>query len=82
MNYLTANPDTANLAICLLFVTGLRVGELVTLKHSDFDEFSLKVRRTETRYTDNTDKIIYESKSFQNLQRVSELFPFQPITLG
>lgn len=64
MDYLTANLDTINLAICLLFVTGLRVGELVTLKHSDFDDFSLKVRRTETRYTDNTGKIIYDIKEF------------------
>lgn len=32
-----------------MFVSGVRVGELVALKHSDFDDNSFKVRRTETR---------------------------------
>ena len=36
MEYLKANPDMINLGILLMFVTGARVGEIVTLKHEDF----------------------------------------------
>lgn len=64
MEYLIKNPDPVNLAICLLFVTGLRVGELVTLKHEDFDDLSVKVRRTETRYKDESGKTVYGVKDF------------------
>ena len=64
MEYLVRNLDAANLGIYLLFVTGLRVGELVTLKHTDFDELSVKVRRTETKYTDDDGKSVYTVKEF------------------
>lgn len=43
------NMDLKNAGIMLMFLTGIRVGELVTLKHSDFDGNIFKVRRTETR---------------------------------
>ena len=48
INYLIENKDPKNLAILLMFVTGLRVGELVTLKHGDFHENVVDVRRTES----------------------------------
>ena len=64
LDYLMKNPDSTNLAICLIFVTGLRVGELVALKHEDFDELSVKVRRTETRYKNEAGKTVYEVKDF------------------
>lgn len=41
--------DLKNAGIMLMFLTGVRVGELVTLKSSDFDGNTFKVRRTETR---------------------------------
>lgn len=41
--------DLKNAGIMLMFLTGIRVGELVTLRHSDFEGNTFKVRRTETR---------------------------------
>ena len=38
MEYLEDNLDIRNLGILLMFLTGIRVGELVTLKHEDFTE--------------------------------------------
>ena len=49
MEYLVNNLDTKNIGILLMFLTGIRVGELVALKHSDFDGNIFKIRRTETR---------------------------------
>lgn len=48
-NYLIENLDLHNMGILLLFVTGLRVGELVTLKPTDIKDNTITVRRTETR---------------------------------
>lgn len=61
ISYLSDNLDMLNMAILLIFVSGIRVGEAVTLKHSDFDDCTLKIRRTETRYKSG-DKWIYEVK--------------------
>lgn len=47
--YLMENMDLHNMGILLLFVTGLRVGELVTLKPTDIKDNTITVRRTETR---------------------------------
>lgn len=49
MEYLVNNLDAKNIGILLMFLTGIRVGELVALKHSDFDGNIFKIRRTETR---------------------------------
>ena len=49
VNYLENNLDLHNLGILLLFITGMRVGELVTLKPTDFSDNSITIRRTETR---------------------------------
>lgn len=49
LDYLENNIDLKNLGILLLFITGIRVGELVTLKHSDFTGLIFSVQRTETR---------------------------------
>lgn len=63
--YLCDNPDLKNLGILVMFLTGIRVGELVTLKHEDFDGTAFRIRRTETKYHDNeTDKDVYEVKEF------------------
>ena len=63
MDYLINNIDMMNLGILLMFLTGIRIGELVTLKHSDFSGNVFNVRRTETRYIKNGG-YVYEVKEF------------------
>ncbi len=63
ISYLCNNLDRHNLAILLMFVTGIRVGEAVALKREDFMENSVKIRRTETRYQENG-KDIYGVKEY------------------
>lgn len=43
-------PYPNNLAVALMFGTGMRVGEVVALKHSDFHGMSVTIQRSETRY--------------------------------
>lgn len=50
--HLLENQDARNLAILLMFLTGVRVGELVTLKHTDFGDGYFNIRRTEQHYKD------------------------------
>lgn len=60
---LCENPDIINLGILLMFKTGLRVGELCTLKYSDISGNTISVRRTETMFKDrNTGEIHYDVK--------------------
>lgn len=63
VSYLTANPDTRNDAILLMFISGMRVGEVVALKHGDIDvkNNTVTVRRTETRFKADG-KDVYEIK--------------------
>ena len=68
IEYLKNNLDTSNIAILLMFVTGARIGEIVTLKHSDFDENTFKIRRTETRYKNSDNKYVLEVKDFPKSQ--------------
>jgi integrase len=49
VQYLMTNLDLHNMGILLIFLTGIRVGELVTLKHNDFNGNAIAIRRTETR---------------------------------
>ena len=67
MRYLIENLDMQNVALLLMFLTGIRIGEVVTLKHSDFTENSFKIRRTETRYKKDG-KYIREVKEFPKTQ--------------
>lgn len=53
MFYLQQNLDLRNLGILLMFITGIRVGELVGLKHEDCEDNVIKIRRTATRYYDD-----------------------------
>ena len=65
IEYCYNNPRAVNTGIALLFATGLRIGELATLKKSDFNGLTFKVQRTETRYQDpNTKKYVYGIKEF------------------
>lgn len=64
MAYLQSNLDVKNLGILLIFVTGLRVGELVALKHNDFNGNIINIRRTEVRYSDGNGNHEYIVKEF------------------
>lgn len=63
IKYLTENLDIQNIGILLMLFTGLRVGELATLKHSDIeqdgDDYIIHVQRTETHYKDESGKTVY-----------------------
>lgn len=61
MKYLQNNLDSKNMAIMLMFVSGMRVGEVVALKHEDIGEGYVKVRRTETMYKVDG-KAVYDVK--------------------
>lgn len=53
-----------NLGILLMFVTGVRVGELATLKWSDWDGYAFRIRRTETRYKEDGGAYQYDIKEY------------------
>ena len=64
MEYIIHNQDVRNVGIALLFVTGIRVGELVSLKHEDFDGTTFKIKRTMTRYKNDDGKYVCEVSEF------------------
>lgn len=61
LRYLIQNPDARNLGILIMFLTGLRVGELVALKFSDIEGNAIRVQRTESRFK-RDGKDVYEIK--------------------
>lgn len=63
-DYLVKNKDIINLGILLIFSSGIRVGELCTLKWGDVEGNVLKIRRTETIYKEEKGKNIYGVKEF------------------
>ena len=50
--HLRNNADTKNVALLLMFVTGMRIGELVAIKNECVLDDCIKVCRSETRYYD------------------------------
>lgn len=64
VKYLEENQDVLNLGLLLLFKTGMRVGELVAIKHSDISGNVIRIRRTETRYKDENGKAVFGIKEF------------------
>lgn len=68
MDYLLKNQDAKNIGIMLMFVTGIRVGELVALKHEVFEDKYFKIRRSETRYVNSDGKQVYEVKEYPKTQ--------------
>ena len=64
IDYLKKNLDAKNIGILLMFATGIRVGELVALKHEVFNGNTFKVRRTETRFMGEDGKYVYSVKEF------------------
>lgn len=63
MEYLKENQDVLNLGILLMFVTGMRVGELVTIPWDCVSGNIIKIRHTESRYKDNDGNTVFEVKS-------------------
>lgn len=68
LDFLEKNMDIKNLGIMLMFVTGLRIGELVTLKKSDISEKGISISRTETRYVDENGHYVFRIKDFPKTQ--------------
>ena len=64
IGYLKNNLDAKNIGILLMFATGIRVGELVALKHDVFDGNTFKIRRTETRFLGENGRYVYDVKEF------------------
>jgi len=67
VSYLADNSDLWNIALLLILITGVRGGEVVAIVHDDLDYtddvFSIKIRRTETRYHDDeSGKYVYGVK--------------------
>ncbi|MCM1201401.1 MAG: site-specific integrase [Bacteroides fragilis] len=58
--YIEENPSLINYGILLAFQTGVRVGELCTLKYSDIHDNKLCIRRTEVRYRGKDGKYVFE----------------------
>lgn len=65
LSYLIKNRDIRNDGIILLFVSGMRVGELVGIKPQDINLNlnTVKIRRTETRFKEDN-KTIYSIKEY------------------
>jgi len=62
-DYLKKNLDMVNLGLLLMFVTGVRVGELVAIKREDVDGNVIHICRTESHYKDKeTGKDVYAIK--------------------
>lgn len=58
--YIKENVSLLNYGILLAFQTGVRVGELCTLKYSDIQGNKLCIRRTEVRYRDKDGNYVFE----------------------
>lgn len=58
--FISEDTTIINLGIMLAFQTGLRAGELSTLKYSDVQGNVLHVNKTEVRYKDNDNKYVFE----------------------
>lgn len=64
MSYMLSRQDQLNLGLLLIFVTGIRVGELAALKHEDLAEDFIRIRRTETSWKAKDGKRYTEVKDF------------------
>lgn len=61
VKYIVDNQTVVNLSLLLMAVSGLRVGEMVTLRFEDFlSDTSFKVHSTETYYKNDNGEWIYE----------------------
>ena len=62
--YFKENEDVRHLGLLLLFITGLRIGELAALKWEDIGEESLFIHRTEVYWVDTDHKTHCEVSDF------------------
>ena len=62
MWYLYSHNDMHNTGVALMFATGIRVGELAVLKHSDFTDNTVTISKTETRYKGKDGHYLYGIK--------------------
>lgn len=62
--YLSTAPDLLNLGIILMFCTGCRVGELVAMKWCDISDNSIKIRRTEITYKNDSGETVIEIRNY------------------
>ena len=63
LRYFEANPTIYNLGLALAFYSGLRIGELSTLKREDnIKDCFLEIKRTEYVYQDEDGKYVYTVK--------------------
>ena len=68
--------NTAYLAICLNFYLGLRVGELVALKVSDFSDLFVHIEREEIKtYREKNGKFIREGYAIAPYQCMEQDLP-------
>ena len=63
-SYLENHKDIYNLGLLLIFKTGLRIGELSTIKIEEIDNYTIPINRTEIRYKDDNGKSCYDIKEF------------------
>lgn len=64
MDYLKEHLTVRDLPIMLMFLTGMRIGEVSTLKPQDLSDMTISVRRTETTYKDEDGKRQVQIKDF------------------
>ena len=64
MEYCLNNQDLRNLGILLMFLTGMRVGEVSALKHNDIHDCAIDIRRTETRKAKSSGGYSYPVKAY------------------
>lgn len=64
LDYLENNlDDIRNIAMLLILISGLRVGEICTLHYEDWlNDIAFKVNRTETKYRDSSGQVHYSEK--------------------
>lgn len=60
--YFENNIDILNLGLLLMFKTGLRIGELATIKSNEIQDYAIPINRTETRFRGEDGKWHYEVK--------------------
>lgn len=63
-SYLEEHEDIVNLGLLFMFKTGVRVGELATLKRKDVSNYTVAINSTETRFKDKQGNVRYEIKDF------------------
>ena len=63
-NYLGTGAYIINLGLLFMFKTGVRVGELATLKIKDVNNYTVAIKSTETRFKDTQGNVHYEVKDF------------------